>query len=123
VRMRLRRVALVLVLGSVSACSGHRATLTLACAVTIGGRSQTVSLPSTKDATALAEVSGYSARFTVIDANGSTGHLRAELHGPGLEPGTIASGGFDSSQLGSFAGRVKTAHGLLTYACNAGATA
>jgi hypothetical protein len=76
---------------------------------------------SRKGSTALAEVSGYSARFTVIDANGRTGHLRAELHGPGLESGTIASGGFDSSQIGSFAGSERIPHGVLMYACNAGA--
>jgi hypothetical protein len=115
--MQLRRAALIVVLG-VSACSGHRATATLECAVTIGTHTQTVSLASRKDATALVEVSGYSARFTVIDANGRIGHLRAELHGPGLESGTIASGGFDASKLGSFAGRARTAAGDLNYGCN-----
>jgi hypothetical protein len=117
--MWMRRVALTLVvLGSASACSGHRATVMLACGVTLGARSQTVSLKSTKDATALVKVSGFSARFTVIDANGRTGHLRAELHGPGLEAGTISSGGFDASQLGSFAGQAITEEGDLKFACN-----
>lgn len=117
--MRLQGAALCLVLASVAACSGTRVVAPLSCSLTIGARSRTVSMVSRKDSTALADVSGYSARFTVIDAKGNAGHLRVELHGPGLEPGSVASGGFDSSQPGSFAGRARTPHGDLMYACNA----